>query len=68
MTKMTLDEKLSQAIAGHALDKVMPILTAYLAGLAVWSDTPEEDLITFVCNVIRETYKINRTPPHKEMN
>jgi len=68
MTKMTLEEKLTKAFAGHATDEVIPVLSAYLAGLAVWSNTSEEGLITFVCNVIRDTYKINRTPPQKELN
>lgn len=68
MTKMTLEEKLTKALAGHPTDDVIPVLTAYLAGIAVWSGIPPNQLVAFVSDVILSTYAMNDTPPKEEMN
>jgi len=65
---MKLELKIDEAMQGHPVDEVIPVLAAYLAGLAVWSDIPPEQFIGFIVGVVRDTYKLNIAPPMKDRN
>jgi hypothetical protein len=65
---MSLESQLNEIVSGLSPDEVIPVLTAYIAGMGVYENLDPEKLADFVGSVIRETYKINTAPSLKERN
>jgi len=65
---MNLQSQLNEILGGLSPDEVIPILSAYIAGLGVWGNIDPENLTAFVGMIIRDTYQINKAPPLAERN
>jgi len=64
----TFGDKLNDAMGDQDANDVIPVLTATLAMLGVYTKAEPNMFSNYVLSVIRDAYEKNVTPPKKELN